>query len=197
MQKNALHIAGKSQQELVAALKANNESVMKALYVTNYRKVKTFVLQNNGSESDAKDIYQEAFITVWKKVQSDKFTPKNDSSLNGYLYQIAKNKWIDYLRSAHHKKTVSSDSELRLVSIEKSDQTLDDKEVENDNLKMIMDAFARMGERCKNILKQFYFNRKNYREIADDLDMQEASVRNQKYRCMQKLRSAVLKSENK
>lgn len=195
MQKEAFNISDKSQEELVAALKANNEPVMKEIYIANYSKVKTYVLQNNGSESDAKDVYQEAFIAVWRNVRSDKFTPQNDTSLSGYLYQIARNKWLDTLRSAHHKKTIS-ESNLRLVSKRQEQESIEAMEAENENIEKIMIAFGRLGEHCKTILQQFYFNHKSYRDIAEETDMKEASVRNQKYRCMQELNDLVRKSKN-
>ena len=58
------------------------------------------------TEEEAKDIYQEAFIIVWRNVQLEKFTPGNESEVAGYLFNVAKYKWIDHLRSNHFKKIV-------------------------------------------------------------------------------------------
>lgn len=35
------------------------------------------------------------------------FYPENENALPGYLYRIAKNKWLDYLRSGHYQKVVA------------------------------------------------------------------------------------------
>lgn len=164
---------------------------MKELYVINYPKVKSFVLQNSGSAEQAKDVYQEAFIAVWKNVRKGKFEPQSDTSLNGYLYQIAKNKWIDYLRSAHNRKTVS-ENKLYVVP----PHTDEESEPESEHLELIIRAFHQLGEQCRNLLRLFYFRRKSYREIAGTLDIQEASARNQKYRCIKKLQELV-QNDNK
>lgn len=164
---------------------------MKELYAANYPKVKTFILQNSGSADEAKDVYQEAFIAVWKNVRKGKFEPQTQTSLNGYLYQIAKNKWIDYLRSAHNRRTVS---ENQLYSV--TSYSEEEIEPDSENLELIIKAFYKLGEQCRNLLRLFYFRRRSYREIAGELEIKEASARNQKYRCMKKLQELV-QNDNK
>ena len=193
-QQGISHIVNKSQDEIVAAFKANDESVMKVLYSANYQKVRTYVLQNNGSASEAKDVYQEAFIAVWKNVKSDRFTPKSETSLSGYLYRIAKNKWLDYLRSAHHKKTVSENM-LHAVPLNRNQDEQQTEEAEKESIRKVMEAFGGLGEQCKTMLQQFYFYGWSHRQIAAALNLEESSVRNQKYRCMQKLREMVQNAE--
>ena len=96
--------------EQINAIKANDESMLKALYNDNYYKVEKYVLTNNGSEDQAKDIFQEAFIAVWRNIQLDKFTPANESSLAGYIYQVARNKWLDHLRKGQTARVVTIES---------------------------------------------------------------------------------------
>ena len=65
------------------AIKANDEAALKNLYKDNYYKIEMYVLNNNGTSEDAKDIYQEAFIAVWRNIQLDKFYPENENALSG------------------------------------------------------------------------------------------------------------------
>ena len=60
------------QENFADRFKNNDEQVLKYLYVTNYPKIEKYVLSNSGTIDDAKDIYQEAFIAVWRNVQLDK-----------------------------------------------------------------------------------------------------------------------------
>ena len=106
-----------NQSELICAIKSNESDVLKHFYTTNYKKVELLILKNSGSIEHAKDIYQEAFITVWTNVKNDKFIPKNDTALQGYLYKIAKNKWLDVLRSKSFKNSKPINYET-LVHIE-------------------------------------------------------------------------------
>ncbi|WCO01075.1 RNA polymerase sigma factor [Psychroserpens ponticola] len=181
------------RSDIVSAIKANDNGVLKSLYKANYYKVEGLVLKNNGTKDHAKDIYQDAFLAVWKNVQLDKFTPQNESSLHGYIYTIAKNKWMDYLRSKDYKKTIVSDEiNDRNASLEDSETNSDDI-IKEQRLTSVMQAFKDLGEPCKSLLRQFYFDKKSMKEIANELQLDAASTRNKKYRCMQKLREIALK----
>jgi len=63
--------------------------------IENYLKmIYSFVYKNVGSQSDAEDITQEVFVKVWKNIR--KFDQKK--SFKPWIFQIAKNTSIDFLR---------------------------------------------------------------------------------------------------
>jgi RNA polymerase sigma factor (sigma-70 family) len=186
-------ITDTNSSEIIELIKNNDEGILKILYQSNYPKIEAFVLKNSGTEEHAKDIFQDAFITVWKNVKTDKFITKNNHTLNGYLYTISKNKWMDYLRSKHYKKTVVSS---KLNHFEISDKEIHDKHddiLKENRLQGIMQAFKNLGLPCKALLTKFYFEKKSMNTIAKELQLNAASTRNKKYRCMQKLRELALK----
>ena len=179
------------QLNLVDAIKTNNQVVLKQLYLNNYKKIEVYILKNNGSMPQAKDTYQEAFIAVWKNIKEDKFVPTNETAVQGYLYTIAKNKWLDLLKSSKYKKTVSYANK----GIEETfSETIESEDLheEDEKLQCTMHAFNQLGDGCKELLKLFYFSKKSLRTIADELAIEEASARNKKYRCIQKLRELAL-----
>lgn len=179
------------QIQLLNAIKSNNTIALKELYITNYPKVEALVIKNSGTIDHAKDVYQDAFITVWEHVKNNKFVPKNDTALQGYLYRIAKNKWIDVLRSKAFKNSKSLNTETLMVVKNDEDEN---KSFEKKKMKITMVAFKNLGEPCKSLLRQFYFDKKPMKEIAKELQLDAASTRNKKYRCVQKLRELALKT---
>ena len=195
MQKDTLHQAITKQEQIVKAIQANDEQVLKIIYQNNYYKVEQFVLKNNGSKDQAKDTYQEAFITVWQNVKNNKFIPKNDTAITGYLFTIAKNKWMDYLRSAKYKKTdtLSDFKSSNYLYVETHNSNYDKDE---EKLKKIMIALKLLKEPCQKLLSIFYFEKKSLKIIAKELNIEEASARNKKYRCMEKLRELALNKSN-
>ncbi|MCB0446014.1 MAG: sigma-70 family RNA polymerase sigma factor [Gelidibacter sp.] len=197
MQKAELNLTSTAyNSQLIEGLKCNDEQSLQSLYQSNYAKVEALILKNNGTRDHAKDIYQEAFIVVWKNVKDKKFIPQNETALHGYLYTISKNKWMDYLRSKHYKKTVVTSKlnhfELSDVDHEKKDDDI----IKENRLEGIMAAFKTMGSPCKELLTTFYFEKKSLRDIADELQIEENTARNKKYRCMEKLRELVLASKS-
>ncbi|MEO1436209.1 MAG: sigma-70 family RNA polymerase sigma factor [Bacteroidota bacterium] len=178
--------------QLIAAIKANDEQAMQRIYQLNFKKVESFVLQNNGNRSAAKDIYQEAFIAMWRNVKLDKFQAQNADAINGYLFRIARNKWLDHLKSAHNRRTISVEHHDQ----EKADEAQEDEAL-NQRLSNMHSAFEELGDECRVLLKYFYYAKKSMKEIADLLSLDPASARNKKYRCMQRLRQFALAKQSK
>lgn len=190
MRKDTLFKKVNDTTNLVQVFKTNEESILKKIYQENYTKIEFYILKNNGSQQQAKDIYQEAFFALWKNIKSEKFKPTSQSALNGYLYKIAKNKWIDYLRSSAYKKMIPI-SKLNNLDINQfSDEIIEDQN--NDKINIAMKAFKSLGDSCRTLLKMVYFEKKSMKEIAVVLQLDTASTRNKKYRCMQKLRELAL-----
>ncbi|MCW5518629.1 sigma-70 family RNA polymerase sigma factor [Aureitalea sp. L0-47] len=175
-----------AQERLVTAVKNNDEKVLKQLYQESYAKIEVYILKNNGSKPQAKDTYQEAFIAVWQNVKKGKFVPENESALQGYLYRVARNKWTDFLRSSRYKKTSSLDTDFQLEDNSEEIDEGNDRKVSD-----TMAAFGRLGDECRQLLSQFYFEKRSLREIASVFKIGEASARNKKYRCINKLRELV------
>ncbi len=174
----------------VIAIKANDNTVLKSLYHENYFKIEQFVLKNNGSKEEAKDVFQEAFIAVWRSVQLDKFIPENESSLDGYLYRIARNKWMDHLRSVHNSKIITLEDYDGLHEVEEL------TEAENSLIADVKMHFKMLGSNCREILKRYYFFNESLRTIAAAMNWTEATARNNKYRCIQQLRSLMGKTKS-
>lgn len=190
--KNTLQKDFSSQHLLIDSIKANDEQVLKNLYNENFYKTQQYILNNSGSVEEAEDMYQDAFVTVWENVQDSKFVPKNASALNGYLYTIAKNKWLNHLNSARYRKTNSYDTNMNVLNEESTE--MNDEFENNDDINEVANAFNRLGEACKKLLSAFYYDNKSLREIAKVFEITEASARNKKYRCTEKLRTLVVKS---
>ena len=180
------------QTQLIEAIKANNEHTLKHVYKDNFYKTQQYILNNSGSVDEAKDIFQEAFVTVWENIQDNKFVPKNTSSLNGYLYTVAKNKWLNHLNSARFKKTNSYDTHKHIIDNETVDVENNTFEKEKD-VNAVTKAFNHLGEACKKLLEAFYYENKTLRDIAKVFEITEASARNKKYRCTEQLRALVVK----
>ncbi len=170
------------------AIKANDEHALEQLYQSGYGKVEKYVTNNKGSAEQAKDIYQDAFIAVWRNIQLDQFVPRNEAALSGYLYQVAKNKWIDYLRSAHHKNMLSV-TELHTYDEPVEELPKDQQEYISD----IMAGFRQLAPACKEVLTRFYYRNETMKTIAEAMEWTEATARNNKYRCLERLREMVRK----
>ncbi|WP_298550922.1 sigma-70 family RNA polymerase sigma factor [uncultured Algibacter sp.] len=193
-EKSTLQKDYSSQEKLVKSIQANDDSVLKSLYNDNFYKTEQYILTNSGSVDEAKDIFQEAFVAVWENVQDNKFVPKNESALNGYLYTIAKNKWLNHLNSVRYRKTNSFENHVQTLTNTNTIENEIFKEEDTNKINEVVSAFDSLGEACKKLLSVFYYDNKSLRDISKLFNVTEASARNKKYRCIEKLRTLVLKS---
>lgn len=181
-----------TNQQLIQGFQKNNTNVLEGIYVRVFPKIKVYVVKNNGNEAHAKDVFQEAFIACWKNIKANKLA--ENSNVEAYLYTIAKNKWTDYLRSTQYKKKKSGPDQLTYA---KADMDIEvDEDEEDTKRKAMQQALKQLGENCKILLNLFYFERRSMDDIARKLNLASASARNQKYRCMEKLRKLTLEIKN-
>lgn len=174
--------------EQFRGIRQNDEPVLRQLYASNYPRVESFVLNNNGTTDQAKDVFQEAFIAVWRNIQMDRFLPHSGAGLEAYLFQIAKNKWMDYLRSGHYNKVIRMDTTN--LSAREADEA---PSGESEYLAAVKKHFSGMGDNCKKILTLYYYDNQSMKEIADQMGWTEATAKNNKYRCIQKLKDLINK----
>lgn len=162
----------------------NDEKVLEETYKHNFKLVRNYVMKNNGTEADAKDIFQEAMLVAWLNLKEGKFVVKNEFSLSAYIYKISKYKWLDKLKS----KSVKVTQRIGDADYEDEEADMTDFVKAEEKMKYLVSLYNRLDEKCKTVLDQFYYQKKNLEEIADDLSYDLGSIRTIKYRCMQKLR---------
>jgi RNA polymerase sigma factor (sigma-70 family) len=172
--------------EQLRALTNSDEKTLAILYKHTYPKVAAYIFDNGGSEEQAKDTFQEAFIAVWRNVQLNKFDIREGHTVEGYLFQVSKYKWIDYLRSAKREAVVSLDDDTKAYN-GISEPANDDGE----KIDMVRKHFAKLGDNCRDVLTRFYYNKQSLQTIAGAFGWTEQTAKNNKYRCLQKLRSFI------
>ncbi|MDO5656562.1 MAG: sigma-70 family RNA polymerase sigma factor [Flavobacteriaceae bacterium] len=180
----------KDQQYKLNEIRSNNQRVLQVIYAENFEKVRRYILNNSGTEDMAKDVYQEAFLAFWQNIQQNKFHFQPNHTLEGYLFQIAKYKWLDNLRQNRNQPIQSLPDEYSLhVKDEKDEKEKKWAEV-NHQLNL---ALEELGDECKETLLQFYFYRNSLKKIAEYFGITENSAKNKKYRCIQKLKEIMVK----
>jgi len=77
-----------NEQILLKGLANNDSKAIDTIYKDNFNMVQALILNNNGSYDDARDIFQEAIITLYEKAKSESFILTCQIK-NIYLLRIA------------------------------------------------------------------------------------------------------------
>ncbi len=164
-----------SDEEVIAKIKKGDERALDFLYKKNYKMMTNMIIKNNGSEDEAKDIYQEALIVVWQKVLSPDFVLS--SKLSTYLYSICQNLWRKELERKNRHTGEEEITKTEITDIDKKER-----------IEVINQCINDLGETCRSILTYYYFDDMSMAEIAEKMGFANAdTAKTKKYKCKQEL----------
>jgi RNA polymerase sigma factor (sigma-70 family) len=180
-----------NEQALLKGLAQNDSKAVETLYKSHFTMIQHFVENNNGSFDDARDIFQEAMIALYEKVQLDSFVLT--CQIKTYLFSICKHLWLKRLQqmgkysSPLSAQEESISVEIDMGQIEKKDAAF-----------AIMDrALYSLGEPCKSLLEGYYLNKKGMQELASQFGYTNAdNAKNQKYKCLMRLKKLFFAQYN-
>jgi len=171
------------EQDLLRALSNNDKAAIEFLYKDNFPLIQKLVVNNNGSDDDAKDIFQEALVVLYEKSKSGSF--ELNCQIRTFLYSVSKRLWLKKLQK-------NSRYELQANGLEDTVYVEDDlslHEKRSAELTMMNEAMNGIGEPCKSLLKAFYIDKRNMQDIAADFGYTNAdNAKNQKYKCLMRLK---------
>lgn len=168
-------------------LKVDLHKPITYIYARHYNGIERYIIRNSGSSFDAEDIFQETLMVTIKAIQGDRF--RADSSLKSYVFAIAKNLWISELRK---RKSSSKREEVYSGDQEAQTESINNKLIKSENLKLVLALFDSMGEKCKQILLLFYYQDMSMKEIMEKENYaSEQVVRNKKYKCLKALTDRI------
>ncbi len=173
-----------SDRKIIEALSGVDDSktneAFRYLYSSYFPMALKFVLQNNGDEEEAADVFQDVLISFYQNIRKNKF--RGDSTIKTYLYSMIRNLWL--VRLKRNKKTVNMEAGIEIKS--STDQF---SSTSKDALQqMVENLLTEIGDKCRNLLRRYYFDNFSMNEIAASEGYEnENSAKTQKYKCMKKL----------
>jgi len=160
--------------EIIERIKRGDEQALDFLYKKNYRMMVKMIIKNNGSEEEAKDIYQEALIVVWQKILTEDFVLT--SKISTFLYSICQNLWRKELeRKSKHTNEETNEGEI--FDIDKKER-----------IEIINQCINDLGDTCKKILTYYYFDKLSMNDIAEKMGFANSdTAKTKKYKCKKEL----------
>ena len=153
--------------------------------------VQALIINNNGTYDDARDIFQEAMITLYDKAKSNSFVLT--SQIKTYIYSVCRRLWLKRLQQTG-KFIAQSDFLEETIAVE---DDIDIHEKKNADFAIMDRALNSLGEPCKSLLESFYLQKKGMTEIAADFGYTNAdNAKTQKYKCLMRLKKLFFAQYN-
>jgi RNA polymerase sigma-70 factor, ECF subfamily len=147
------------------------------------------------SEEDARDVYQDAFLRVYRKLPEFRF----DSAFSTWLYRIVANLCLDQLRKRKVRKEESGSVETRSGEVDRF-QLMPERRADVDPQRRLMSS--EVNNRIQEVLstltprERLVFEMRHYqglrlRAIGESLGVTEEAAKNCLFRATQKMRAAL------
>jgi RNA polymerase sigma-70 factor, ECF subfamily len=160
------------------------------------RPVLRLAIHLTGSQEDAQDIYQEAFLRAYINIGSFRF----ECSFYTWIYRIVTNLCLDHLRKRSSRyrdltTTISSEGEEEQVLDRIPDQragTSPERNMASRELRgCIVRAMQRLSPRERVVFELKHYHGLRLRTVAGILNTSEGTIKNTLFRATHKLRTQL------
>jgi RNA polymerase sigma-70 factor (ECF subfamily) len=178
---------GESEEpSLVTRAKQGDLAAFEALYEIHKMAVYRTALAITGDRQTAEEILQEAFLRVFKHIN----TAREGVSLSPWLYRIAVNLAYDWVGQRRRRQVTLDDiiEQLIMPVAAPPDQTVERQEL----LSLIHEAIDKLEVRQRVTLVLFYLQDFSLAEIAEIMECPVGTVKSRLHYARQNLRRELL-----
>ena len=168
-------------RELILAAKQGDKLAFEQVYELLFTPLYRYVFSRCRESELAQDICQQAFLKFYQALAN--YEP--DKSPLAYLFTIAKHLLINH----HEKKKSVSFDETLFETV--GDESIDI--VDKSHIRLLADQIneylPELTKDEEDVIRMYFYAELEYKEIANILEKEEASVRKIKERALKKLRA--------
>jgi RNA polymerase sigma factor (sigma-70 family) len=176
---------GYTKEKLIEGVAHGDNETLLYIYKENFKIIKHLVISNNGTITDAKDVFQETMVILYRKIRENNIDIT--SSLNTYIYAIARILWLKEL-SRRKKNIEIYDTEDNFINKIPNIIEIIEK---NERLKLYREKFEELSEDCKKVIRMFLI-KVSVKDIMHIMGYSsEQHTKNRHYRCKKSLISRI------
>ena len=186
-----------TDRELVEQAKRGDQGAFEQLVLDNQNKVYTLALRLVNDRTAAEDLAQEAFVRAWQGLASF----QGGSSFSTWVYRLATNLCIDYLRRQRRRERVEP-----VVSLDDADSGWAEPADRDSDPQLVLERSERGRALARGLAKLPDWQRQvlvlrelsglSYQEISSALDIDLGTVKSRIARARLNLRKILLEDGN-
>ncbi len=176
-----------SEIEILAKLKDHDEQAFSLIYKLYLKKIYSFVLSIVKSPELAEDIVQETFVRLWEVAPFI----QTDSSLQPYLFTIAKNKSLNMIKRAFRESWITD--EIAAYAIDRNENAHEYTQRKQTSA-FIAEAVHKLPPQRKLIYDLCHNAGYSYKQTAEKLGLKNSTVNSQMVKALKFIRNYIIKN---
>ncbi len=135
----------------IQSLRAGDYSLLSVIYQKEAAHIRQWVCRNQGSVTDAQDVFQETIVALYQKATDPDFVLT--CPMGALLFSIARNKWLTVLRQKKREDKVRLLEEARYEEKADTQSLLEAVEEEAIQQQKLAKTFRQLSETCQKLLQ--------------------------------------------
>ena len=180
------------ENEIIRSVLRGNVNDFEKLVTAYEKNVYNIALKMVGDPDDAADMTQETFIKAYRALSSF----RGDSKFSSWLYRIASNVCLDFLRSRsrHPQVSLSTVDEDDRATFELPDmrQNPEEQLMKKLGMEAVRRGLEQLPEQQRQILVLRELGGLSYAELAQTLGLEEGTVKSRIFRARKRLCALLL-----
>ena len=180
------------ENEIISSVLRGNVNDFEKLVTAYEKNVYNIALRMVGDPEDAADMTQETFIKAYRALSSF----RGDSKFSSWLYRIASNVCLDFLRSRsrHPQVSLSTVDEDDRATFELPDmrQNPEEQLMKKLGMEAVRRGLEQLPEQQRQILVLRELGGLSYAELAQTLGLEEGTVKSRIFRARKRLCALLL-----
>jgi RNA polymerase sigma-70 factor (family 1) len=175
----------RNKRQLINELQCDDEACFTSIFNEFYAPLVLYAFRITEDQHAAEDIVENAFISLWNKRNS----LAEIRSLNSYLYTIARNGCLSWIRKNRREK-----SRYKMINpVEEGfERTALESMIYSETMAKIYSAMDKLPPQCKRVFILHYIEGKKIAEIAEELKISIGTVKTHKVRGIDSLQKSLL-----
>jgi RNA polymerase sigma factor (sigma-70 family) len=175
--------------KIIRGILEHKSRVIQYVYKEFFPMVERMVINSGGDHELAKDVFQDGWIIIYRKISSGEL--ELTCKFSTFLYAVCKKLWLQEKRKRISRKRLAP---IEPEMVEESEPDVYD---DNDRIKhLFYKHFKQLSNDCQKILI-LHFNKAPIEEIQKIMNYQNSHyVMDRKYRCKKSLMQRILNDPN-
>ncbi len=167
-------------QKIIEGIRAHDSSTLKEVYRDMLPYIEAYVVHHGGTTDQARDLFQEAMIIIYSKI--DEGNLELHCKFSTYLYAVCKRLWIQD-RKKHYLRT----NKLKEISAVSEPESPYGRADMDEAKELFEKHFRSLAPDCQLMLRM-HFNGLTIEEIRNVMGISTVHhASDKKYRCKKKL----------